>query len=853
MIHTAQGNSCTSLQYDHHKKPIKITQPNGAATHFFYRYDYQNEYGQTVYLEEEIDPNGNVTTRIMDACGRLAREERKDSFGNIVKRTTFIHDGEGNLIQRKEDNISSGNQIVTEFQYDARNRQIAIIEAANDPLQKITRTEYNLTGELAKVIKPNGVFLNCTYDLLGRLADLYSSDGSIHYIYSYDLNGNIIKVDDLIHQNNIQRIFDQNNRMILENYGLQFTYQYDPLGRVTNCTLPDQTTVLYQYNAMHLTAVSRNNHAVLYQHELSGRLSQSHIPNDLGTITYTYDTCLRPQKIASPYWTQHILYDPSGNVSQIDQTDIGNCHCPFSYDPLDHLISEPGHTYAFDSLQNRIRKNDTPYTINSLNQLKQQSHHTYHHDPNGNLIKKTEISYQYDALDRLIAIHFPDKKIEYTYDSFHRRLTKTTHQNATTEKILYAYQGEIEVGTYQAGKALETRIIGQGKRDIGATVFIEIQGQTFIPLHDYRGNIVALLDLNNKNVREYYRYTAYGEEQILNSQGTPLSHSINPWRFSSKRTDAETHWVYFGRRYYDPEIGRWTTPDPLGFQDGFNLYCFVKNRPLLFVDPDGRSCFGSIGNYYEHFMNTLTDSCVKAYNEGEECPEPRFSRVYKVGEKRHDNFMLTVENGMSTPFHKFKAQIDKLSADMGGCEVVGIYNASFGIFDLFEAAAGLLFGFETTPNFLKKEVYDDFFERNPNGMIIHRGHSQGGINQRNFLISYDPEKRKQVFNILVAPAAHIDADICGGAIHLESTRDFVPLFDYCLRTIKIAGLFFLASEFDDATLEYLMTQTCNTGAIMRLDPHPDAPWFDHDLDSPTYEKLIDEYILKYINQSGSSI
>ena len=34
---------------------------------------------------------------------------------------------------------------------------------------------------------------------------------------------------------------------------------------------------------------------------------------------------------------------------------------------------------------------------------------------------------------------------------------------------------------------------------------------------------------------------------------------------------------------------RWQTPDPLGFEAGFNLYAFVKNNPLRYYDPDGQN------------------------------------------------------------------------------------------------------------------------------------------------------------------------------------------------------------------------------------------------------------------------
>ncbi len=59
----------------------------------------------------------------------------------------------------------------------------------------------------------------------------------------------------------------------------------------------------------------------------------------------------------------------------------------------------------------------------------------------------------------------------------------------------------------------------------------------------------------------------------------------------------ETGWVYFGRRYYNPVTGRWTTSDPLGFTDGPNLYAYVHNNPLthfdlygLFAEPVSASC-----------------------------------------------------------------------------------------------------------------------------------------------------------------------------------------------------------------------------------------------------------------------
>jgi len=46
--------------------------------------------------------------------------------------------------------------------------------------------------------------------------------------------------------------------------------------------------------------------------------------------------------------------------------------------------------------------------------------------------------------------------------------------------------------------------------------------------------------------------------------------------------------VRFGARDYDPEVGRWTTKDPIRFLGGdTNLYVYVQNNPLSLIDPSG--------------------------------------------------------------------------------------------------------------------------------------------------------------------------------------------------------------------------------------------------------------------------
>ncbi|PWQ94836.1 hypothetical protein DKT75_13875 [Leucothrix arctica] len=61
-----------------------------------------------------------------------------------------------------------------------------------------------------------------------------------------------------------------------------------------------------------------------------------------------------------------------------------------------------------------------------------------------------------------------------------------------------------------------------------------------------------------------------------------------PFGFAGGLQDTDTGLVRFGYRDYDPETGRWTARDPIGFAGGdSNLYGYVLNDPINFVDQDG--------------------------------------------------------------------------------------------------------------------------------------------------------------------------------------------------------------------------------------------------------------------------
>ena len=60
------------------------------------------------------------------------------------------------------------------------------------------------------------------------------------------------------------------------------------------------------------------------------------------------------------------------------------------------------------------------------------------------------------------------------------------------------------------------------------------------------------------------------------------------YRYTGREYDVDTGLYYYRNRWYDPEIGRFISEDPIGFAGGdINLYGYVGNNPLSFTDPSG--------------------------------------------------------------------------------------------------------------------------------------------------------------------------------------------------------------------------------------------------------------------------
>lgn len=87
------------------------------------------------------------------------------------------------------------------------------------------------------------------------------------------------------------------------------------------------------------------------------------------------------------------------------------------------------------------------------------------------------------------------------------------------------------------------------------------------------------------NLISYEEYFPYGETAFI--AGNEREIKLKDYRYTGKERDDVTGLYYFGYRYYAAWIGNWLSPDPIGPEDGLNLYQYVQNNPVNLVDPNG--------------------------------------------------------------------------------------------------------------------------------------------------------------------------------------------------------------------------------------------------------------------------
>jgi len=110
-----------------------------------------------------------------------------------------------------------------------------------------------------------------------------------------------------------------------------------------------------------------------------------------------------------------------------------------------------------------------------------------------------------------------------------------------------------------------------------------------------------VVDVLDGTVAQRIDYDAFGNVISDTNPG------FQPFGFAGGLYDADTGLTRFGARDYDPETGRWTIKDPIRFDGGdTNLYGYVLNDPVNFVDPEGLFTLIDTANVAAGFGDTIS-------------------------------------------------------------------------------------------------------------------------------------------------------------------------------------------------------------------------------------------------------
>jgi RHS repeat-associated protein len=301
-------------------------------------------------------------------------------------------------------------------------------------------------------------------------------------------------------------------------------------------------------------------------------------------------------------WRQSFIYDGVNrvlcaaealNTAPTDPCSQGTWHQTVGYDRYGNrwVSATPGLTGVdthqpsspsnFDAATNRLFVNNASY------------------DAAGNQTRYEPWNISYDAENRIVsAVATPNASTgsgTFLYDAEGRRVKKMWTAGSLTNTTYYGYDlfGQLAVESST-----------QAPASMG-TVYIhpDMLGSVRMVTGEKAGGTAPVL--------ECYDYAPFG--RMLNSgdnarntgcyppaPDTQLSSRL-PQKFTGEERDPETRLDYFGARYLSAPEGRFLSADPpLIDQDpadpqSWNLYAYVRNNPLIYIDPNGQDCIYTDG------------------------------------------------------------------------------------------------------------------------------------------------------------------------------------------------------------------------------------------------------------------
>lgn len=630
-------------EYDTNGRLERVIDKNGSLSAYFYGETTDGVYEDSILFGEENSPSVSKTVTYIDNAdtvkeiktNTVSNKFEYDGKGRLSKirygddeehsSLEFGYDGLGNISQVKEngaiiesstyfDTLLKEKTLANEYKvcynYDNKGRVVSATEddseipavtvAYNGDNTTVTHangvtytsekvnsdsvtSRFTATND-GKTLKIEGVPLT---DAGKNSQTKYYIDGNLYdtEIVTKDENGNVVSIG--YEDNGVRRtqhVYDKENRETKKTFkfsglGVDFqnTYEYKT---VTHYLAgEEQETNLVSKDAFGIVG-DKETDVELYEYYTNGNVKKITKSGNGSVKEYFYDDFGRLTVESNTELNRKFIYtyDNNGNITKKQTCDISGYETliktdVYTYnsdgDRKDLLIGYDGATITYDKYGNPLAYKGKLFEWKGKNLVK---------------VGGLQMEYDYNGLRT--------KKGNKKYFWYgNRLLAETFTENNVENKIFYRYDN-----SGICGMTVKTNS-GYNNYYFRKNIF---------------GDIVEVYDSGCYPLVTY-TYDAFGNATVKVHPINDRYAQLNPFRYRGYYWDDDLELYYLQSRYYDPEVGRFISPDSIENINpseifGLNLYAYCNNNPIMNVDPTGKdwnSFWNSIGNWFSDNWGTV--------------------------------------------------------------------------------------------------------------------------------------------------------------------------------------------------------------------------------------------------------